>query len=145
VVTDEYRRRKRSGFSSDDLDVNDSVNLLLEVLQNRYQLFLVLDGLDECPEHDRRLVLRTIKRIFNSDTSRIKALIISRDDQDVALAIADLPNFSLDSNDNGADLEHYIREEVRLAIDEKRILKGKVSDKLQQDIIQSLTCNAGGM
>jgi hypothetical protein len=145
AVTDEYRWRKNSGFSSGDLDLNGCVEILLKLLWAKRQLYLILDGLDECPVHDRRLILKTIRRMFHSSITPIKALIVSREDKDIALILVELPSFSVDAKANAADVAHYIREEIRLAIQDKRILKGDVPEELQRDIIQSLTSNADGM
>jgi hypothetical protein len=78
---------------------------LLKLIRTKRQLFLIIDGLDECPLRDRRLILKSIK-----------ALIVSREDEVIALVLVDLPNFSVGASANAADVIHYIREEVRLVI-----------------------------
>ncbi|KAF3209431.1 hypothetical protein TWF106_011006 [Orbilia oligospora] len=66
------------------------------ILQNisRAINYIVVDGLDECSDKERGMVLRALKKLLQDSPTAVRILISSRGSQDIARALVSKPNAS---------------------------------------------------
>ncbi|PVI07637.1 C2H2 domain-containing protein [Periconia macrospinosa] len=87
------------------------------------RLFLVIDGIDECEQNDRKLLLDSLIKIAseadNDEPGRLRLLVVSQEYPDIRKALNSSsvarvrPNIvSLSETDNEGDIKVYVREWV---------------------------------
>jgi len=82
--------------------------------------------------------MRTAKRPF-------KVFISSRNSLDIEDHLRGLPHVCIEASDNAQDIENYVQQEITLAIQDKRLLRGKVSQELRGCVEEVLLRDANGM
>ena len=75
----------------------------------------------------------------------MKVFVSSRDDIDIVLKLAGVPNIFINASDNHKDIDGFVHHEVDRAITDGRLLHGRVSDELKSHIINTLIDGANGM
>lgn len=128
--------------------------LILATLSNFIELnscyqktYVVLDGLDECPERDRRPILEFINSI-RQVTPVFKVFVTSREEVDIAdhFGCAEVIQLSTNSQGSSADIDYFIRQESSRLRQNKTGRKLAVrSDRVFNEIVSTLTQNADGM
>ncbi|KAL0631457.1 hypothetical protein Q9L58_009678 [Maublancomyces gigas] len=143
-VVSMYNTRKSSGFSSNSLAFQESLDLIISLADTYTQTFIVIDALDECDPHNRRKFLDSLQTIIK--TSRlVKIFASSRDDNDIVRRLDGVPNLWIEARDNEGDIRRFVQKEVTRCIESKDLLNGKVTEELEGKIIMSLTNRAQGM
>lgn len=141
-----YKERKREsqkdGSRVERLSVSDCVNLLDTI--STEETVILIDGLDEFQENKRHGLLSGLDSIISSGKP-IKLFISSRDEGDIVRQFQDYRNIYVSATKNGQDITNYVKVEVDKAIDEMRLIRGRVSSDLRSRIIESLTDKAQGM
>ncbi|KAK4548205.1 hypothetical protein LTR36_010074 [Oleoguttula mirabilis] len=106
--------------------------------------FLLLDGIDEAFEEDRVTFLELLKDVENAGSgSRLHVAMIGRPqiiDEILDQLETNVSTIHVDWTKNGSDVAHY----VEISIAKSRVLH-RVSRKLKDEIVQTLTSKAGGM
>ena len=74
-----------------------------------------------------------------------KVFISSRHSLDIEDHLRDLPHVCIEARDNAEDIENYVRRELTLAIQEKRLLRGNVPQELRKRIEGVNLRDANGM
>lgn len=126
------------------LRADECERLILDILHDR-SAYIVLDGLDECDHGRRHELLLAIDRLIQRAAKTVKFFVSSRDDEDIVCRLERSPNIIIQAKDNRFDIERFVREKIDQAIEEKRILKGKVSLQLKKYIISAILAKAQGM
>lgn len=92
--------------------------LLRHMLQNIPKAFLVIDGLDECDDSERRLIMDLLKEIINlcdsTNPGKVRVLILSRDEPDIRRALATATVIRFGRQDTLEDIESYIQHRAGL-------------------------------
>ena len=101
--------------------------------------------MDECKAETRYQLLDALDSIISKSTNVVKILLSSRDDIDIMQHFDGCPNITVNASDNEDDIYRYTSQEVRQAIDQRRLLRGHVSFNLERDMIQKLCGQAHGM
>lgn len=140
-----YGARKQSGFSSNSLGFQESLSLIISLVNKYPQTTIVVDALDECDPLKRREFLMSLKTIVDSSSSLVKIFVSSRDDSDIVLRLDGVPNLWIEAKDNEGDIERFVQKEITRCIDEKDLLHGRVTNELKEKIIASLTSGSQGM
>jgi len=144
----EYDRRKKEADDDateiNQLNIGECVAHILEVT-NETSATIVVDALDECDPATRHELLRALKEVVTRSASLVKLFISSRDNADITLRLADVPNIYIKASDNGEDIERFTHQEVDKAIQEQRLLGGNVSDDLREQIKLKLIQDSQGM
>ena len=147
-VLQEYQMRlkeaEEDGSEPAKLTIEDSMELIL-ALTDRTPAIIIIDALDECDPLRRHKLLNALKGIIEKSASLIKVLISSRDDMDIVLRLAGLPNIFIKADENKEDIDRFICFEVGQAISNQRLLNGKVTKELELYIINKLIGGAQGM
>ena len=102
--------------------------------------YLIIDGLDECP--DRRLLLDGMQHLVkpSSCAYSVKVLLASRPEYDIRRALSTVPNVLIRSRHVELDIETHVRAELA----EMPKLRA-LSVTAQQDLVSDLVKRAAGM
>jgi hypothetical protein len=135
---------------SQDLSNNTLIQYLMNLLElpGQAPIYLIVDGLDECPDTSgspspRERVLGLFEKLVNSGLPNVRICITSRPEMDIKLALERLNFRSVSLHDeNGQinDINEYIESVIRG--DEKN-RRWKAEHK--QMVIDVLKKNANGM
>ena len=129
------------GLAPAKVSLDDCVELLSSLLEDSESIILI-DTLDEC--RDSSCLLRILKQI--SDWTSIKIFLTGRDSVSGEIASHDLPSLlPFSAANNQEDIERYVKREVDSMVHNKRLLHGKVSKSLRNDIIKTLEDISNGM
>ena len=83
--------------------------------------------------------------IFQDSRSRVKILLSSRPDVDIACHLSDCLNLKIEASKNQEDIDYYTKSEVDNLIDHKKLLYGEISERLKETIMEVLHEQAQGM
>lgn len=144
-VVAEYDKRAGDGFASGSLGFQESYELVVLLLGMYSQTTIVIDALDECDPKERWRLLEVLGTIIQSSTGLVKIFVSSRDDIDITLELANVPNLYVDARDNGGDIERFVCREVAQSIESRRLLCGQITDELKEQIISTILAKAKGM
>ena len=139
-----YDNYKKDGFNVKSLSLDQTVALILDLLGSN-PATIIVDALDECDPSRRHELLDSFDEIIQKSANVVKILASSRDDGDILCRLETSPNIYINAEYNTADIKRFIRVEIALAIERKRLLSGRVSETLQNLIIESLERGAHGM
>lgn len=86
-------------------------DLLKTSLTSTDNVFVVIDGLDECGREDKLAIISWFKALIDnsseSDSGRIRALLISQDDGEIRKLLPSVPELQINSADNMEDIRSY--------------------------------------
>lgn len=86
--------------------------LLQTALTSAGNVFLIIDGLDECPQDEKRTIVSwfkaTIDNINESDPGGLRCLFVSQDDGEIRRLCISVPEIKITSDDNKVDIEFYV-------------------------------------
>jgi hypothetical protein len=145
VVT-AYREKEMEarGCGIEPLTHKETVEIILEILQDNSAV-IIIDALDECNPALRQHLFLALSRLIEKSASLLKVLVSSRDDGDIVHRLTNSPNLYINACNNGKDIRDYVRTQISHAIEEERLLCGKVSELLREHIVSDLTSQAQGM
>jgi len=106
---------------------------------------VVLDALDECSQEARSQLLRGLLSVIRKTKYPFKLFISSRHNLDIENHLRDLPHVCIEARDNAQDIENYVRQQLTLRIQDKRLLQGNVSPELRKHIEEVILRDANGM
>ena len=140
-----YDKEQKDPSSRRQLDFGSSLNLLGQLVECYEQPVVVVDALDECSEEVRSHLLRGLLSVIRKAKCPFKVFIASRHSLDIENYLQDLPHVCIGARDNAEDIENYVQQELTLAIQEKRLLWGNVSQDLRKCIEDVILRDANGM
>jgi hypothetical protein len=147
ILSKFYSEHKNgSQHPSDDTLVQCLTNLL--ELPGQAPVYLIVDGLDECPDTSdnpspRENVLGLLEELVNSKLPNVRICITSRPEMDIKLALDPLTFRSVSLHDESGqieDINNYIKSVIS---GDPKNRRWKAEDK--QMVIDVLTRNANGM
>ena len=143
----EIYERKGQGYSSQGLQVEESRDLIMRLIEYYPMTTIVIDALDECDPEKRELLLDTIESLLqHSSLGLLKVFLSSRDDQDISCTLREYPNLDLVSSRNSADIEAFVKEETDRLIRKQRLLRNSLAkESLKVLIIEEVARAADGM
>lgn len=126
------------------LTITECQELILELL-NSNPATIIIDALDECDPARRHELLEVLDNIIQESSNVVNVFVSSRNDNDLVCRLESSPNVIINVSDNGRDIQRFIVSQVDQSIKNKRLLSGRVSDALREQIINVLTEGAQGM
>ena len=145
-VTDLYKRKESEAFASGPLRVDESCELILQLIEQYPMVTIIVDALDECDPCKRRDCLRALERILRDSSSLVKIFVSSRNDQDIVSRLQHYPNLEIQSDRNGSDIAAFVESQTKFLIDEGDLLRYSDDQKKMEGLIVSkVTTDAGGM
>ena len=145
LLLQEYERQELSGFSDGPPSLERCQELILETMECSRRIALIIDALDECALDTRDSLLRMLQNLSTSPVGEIKCFVASRNDDDIVLELEGVPNHYIKPADNKKDIQRFIEWRVSHSIQDRKLLRGNVSDELKEQIIMELSRNARGM
>ncbi len=144
-VIEKYRRQGE-GFKSKGLNLEDSRDLIIRLVENYDMTIIVVDALDECDPNLRQDLLDAFEHILKESAGLIKIFISSRNDQDIVYTLRDYPNVDISSDMNTADIEAYVKTETQNLVRCGRLLRNSgAKDQMTASIIEHVSSGADGM
>ena len=142
-VVDLYEIKRREGFASDQLTIEESVNLFRSLSVLLTELTIVIDALDECYLSSRLQIVEILSNEIARSTSRLKIFISSRPDRDIKHRFAAELKLEINVSQNFSDIVTYIHWRVH----EKKPLSwgDQVDRNLEEHICQKLIDQCQGM
>ncbi|KAF8417576.1 hypothetical protein EV426DRAFT_699665 [Tirmania nivea] len=140
-----YNKEQNDPSSRRQLNFDSSLQLLGQLVECFVQPAVVLDALDECSEEVRSDLLRGLLSIIRKAKCPFKVFISSRHNLDIEDRLRNLPHVCIEARDNAQDIENYIQQELGLAIQDKRLLRGNVSQELRKYTEEVILRDANGM
>ncbi|KAL8683543.1 MAG: hypothetical protein Q9186_000455 [Xanthomendoza sp. 1 TL-2023] len=148
AVLGEFEKRQKDadedGSDPSKLSLRECKDLILEIADQLPIVFLI-DALDECDPLKRHELLQALKDIVQKSSNVVKVIVSSRDDADIVCRLNNVPNVFIKSEDNGDDVNRFIELELDSAINEQRLLNGRVPAHLRDRILHELRSRAHGM
>ena len=139
-----YAAFRKAGLDARSLSMQETVELILSLLFDT-PATIVIDALDECDPARRHDLLDSLDAIIQNSANVVKILVSSRDDGDLVCRLETSPNLYISAKYNAGDIERFIWHEVSSAIEKKRLLNGRVSEYLRNQIIKTLEAGSQGM
>ncbi|RPB20390.1 hypothetical protein L211DRAFT_792229, partial [Terfezia boudieri ATCC MYA-4762] len=140
-----YKKEQQDPASRNQLNFDSSLNLLGHQVECFEHPAIVLDALDECSEEVSSHLLRALLSVIRKAKRPLKVFIASRHNLDIENRLRDLPHVCIEARDNAEDIENYVRQQLTLAIQDRRLLRGKVSQELRECIEKGILGDANGM
>ena len=144
-VTAIYGKREKDHFAEGSLQVAESIELIIDLASRFSATIIVIDALDECETNTRDELLSGLEIIIEKVASLIKIFVSSRNEPDITAYLQHLPHVYVDKRRNGLDINEYVRHEVEKASAGKKLLFGRASTKLKQEVTEKLMDGAQGM
>lgn len=135
----------RDLFNNTFPDAEDLEPLLHGIANTSNSIALMIDGLDECTEPDRKLILKLLQRLISSHPSSVKIFISSREDiiRDIARTFAGCRELTMSHSDARSDILVYVNDIVAEKIENEELVVG--NPELVQDVRKALIEGANGM
>ncbi|KAK6519478.1 hypothetical protein TWF281_003312 [Arthrobotrys megalospora] len=112
-LVEELESRFEDKASTSRVVLTDIQRFLTQIIENNQASnYMVLDGLDECNDKQRGIVLRALIRMLEDVPCNIKILISSRGSQDMVRALQSFQQLDLGTSNQG-DIEAFIAQALR--------------------------------
>ncbi len=147
-VAQEYQRRKEQaderGGQTPSLGMEEIVAHILNITADD-PVILIVDALDEIDDIKRGDLFDALDQIVQQSHNVVKIFLSSRNDGDIVDRFDHCSNVRMDEGLNRDDINHFVLHEVDQAIKSKKLLRGRVTSRLREEIISTLCSGAQGM
>lgn len=144
----EFKRRTKvsdgTGAQIPRLNIEEVVTHILNIAADD-PIIIVVDALDEADEAQRGDLFRSLEKILRESQNVAKIFVSSRNDGDIVDAFEHHPNIEVEKGMNGEDIRTFAEHKLQEAIETKRLLRGRVSLSLRNEITETLLKGAQGM
>lgn len=141
-----YRKEEVSGFASGPLQLEDSCELVMQLIAQYPLTTIVIDAMDECNPEKRLDFLKALQQILQDSTGLVKVFVSSRDDQDIALRLRDYPNLEIDSQRNGNDIARFVKDQTEQLIKDGKLFRYSDSrEEMKELVVSKVIQGATGM
>lgn len=124
-------------------DASEVLDILLAAAKLVDQMYIVLDGIDECKGDDRAELISGMQSLSNRALGSTKLYVSSRADVDIERAFRDWSNLQLSTENIMPDIEAYIIGIIHAKSQtDELFVKDEV---ILEEIITTLTDKAVGM
>ncbi|KAL9609314.1 MAG: hypothetical protein Q9167_005901 [Letrouitia subvulpina] len=148
MIVKEYEKRNdeadEDGLDPVRLDISDCSRLTLELI-DRLPAIIFIDALDECNPRKRHELFLFLEHLLEKANNVVKIFVTSREDSDIVHGFNKFPNIRIAAKDNDEDIRRFVTHQLDLAIRNRTLLHGHVSEKLRQYITRTLVDGAQGM
>ena len=147
AIATEYKQRRhdaeRDGLDVRNLAFSECTQLILE-LTSEAPAIIVIDGIDELGDSSQDL-LDALRYLVEHSSSVLKVFVSSRDEAAISRSLRHAKTIPVTSADNSKDIAVFVKHHVSKAIEQKRLLGGRVSASLQEVITTKIIDGAGEM
>ncbi|KAF2492653.1 hypothetical protein BU16DRAFT_551492 [Lophium mytilinum] len=118
--------------------------LLVHAFANCKGAYIIIDGLDECPRVERKIIADWFKKLVEdllpNEADRLRCLFVSQDDSAARKDFPGLASIKISIDDNKGDIEEYCRVQSNNLKD-----LFKLSDERSRDIASTVVSSVKGM
>jgi hypothetical protein len=146
ATIDVYTKKEAQAFASGSLQIEESRDLIIQLI-NEYPLTtIVLDALDECNPETRTELLDVLEKILQNSSSLVKIFVSSRSEQDIVFQLQHYPGLEINSARNSNDIRAFIQSEAKELIEKRKLLRHSLAKKeMEKLIVEKLAQDAQGM
>ncbi|KAL8787748.1 MAG: hypothetical protein Q9213_002068 [Squamulea squamosa] len=148
AILNDYERReteaKLAGFDLARLSLQDCIRLII-IITGADPATIVLDAIDEVQPKGRYELVEALQQVIRDSSSVVKIFATSRDDDQVLSLLTNASTLRIGAENQQADMESFVHDQIDRAIKSRRLLGGDVSSNLQADLSQALIDGAGEM
>lgn len=143
-----YKQKEAQGFASGPLRIEESLALIIQLVEHYPLTIIVIDALDECDPAKRADLLEAFETILQESSNLVKIFVSSRDDQDIMLHLQRYPNLDIRSDRNSDDIARFVKAEVERLVEKRKLLRYTQDEKKQEMkelIVDKVIVGATGM
>ncbi|KAL8713090.1 MAG: hypothetical protein Q9225_006836 [Loekoesia sp. 1 TL-2023] len=145
-AVDKFEAERLTGSLRKSLDLDESRELILQLVEYYDMTTIVIDALDECDTKTRYELLYALQTILQDAKSLVKIFVSSRDDGDIKWKLQGFPNLTIESGKNFHDISAFVRSETEQLIRWGKLLRhSRSKDDLRELIITKVIKKADGM
>jgi hypothetical protein len=137
-----YYEKRRKGFASGKLKVEESRDVLLQLVRIYPQTTLVLDALDECNKETRAQLVDVLDALVTHSPRPVKVFISSRPDRDIKHRFEYGPNVQINAQDNRDDIIKFVDDEIN---NSPKHWRNSIKPDLKKEIYEILVNGSEGM
>jgi ankyrin repeat domain-containing protein 50 len=141
IITELYRQRRIKGFAMSELTTQECQDLILKMADVYSQTTIVVDGLDECHQDTRHILMDVLDEIVVEALHPVKVFIASRNDGDLKARYAIGRHLEIRATDNQGDIEQFIMHRISRS----PIFREKISPETQVKVVQTFRTKSQGM
>lgn len=139
-------KNRGEGFKSNGLDLEESRDLIIKLIENYAMTVIVIDALDESDPQLRQSLLDAFEYILKESAGLVKIFVSSRNDQDIVYTLREYPNLYISSDRNTPDIKAYVKIETRRLVRSRQLLRNSsAKEEMTKLIIKRLSSGADGM
>jgi ankyrin repeat domain-containing protein 50 len=138
-----YYEKRKNGFASGNLKIEESRDVLLQLVRIYPQTTLVLDALDECNKESRAQLVDVLDILVAQSSRPVKIFISSRPDRDIRHRYELGPNVQINAMHNRDDIAKFVDDEINNNSPE--YWRNSLTSGLKMEIRKTLVDNAEGM
>lgn len=147
-IWSEYEDRRTQadidGFEIERLNVEACVKSVLDLAATD-PLTIIIDAVDEIQSSAQHVLLQALSQIARQSDNVVKVMITSRNNGHVFAHLSRAEKIGIQSGDNSADMKEFVSRQVDIALQEKRLLKGVISEDVRNSIESMLIRGSGEM
>ena len=147
-VAQDYQRKKEqadmTGAQTPSLGMEEIVAHILKITADD-PVILVVDALDEIDDVKRGDLFNALDQIVQESQNVVKIFLSSRNDGDIVDRFDHYSNVLIDESLNHDDINQFVQYKVDQVIKSKKLLRGRVTSLLRDEIITTLCSSAQGM
>jgi ankyrin repeat domain-containing protein 50 len=137
-----YAEKEKTGFASNEISIEESEKILLELVNIYPQTTLVLDALDECDRRTRGRLIEVLDGLLEQSSKPVKVFISSRPDQDIKDRFDSGPSVGIQATDNQVDISTFVDNKIEKSPEKWR---KRISADLRGHIRKTLVEKSNGM
>ncbi|KAL4886207.1 hypothetical protein BJY04DRAFT_213739 [Aspergillus karnatakaensis] len=118
-------------------------DLLGLALRSIQRVYIVLDGIDECPPNQSRKIITWFQQqveSINNDSGDARCIFVSQDDQVCNKLLKNTPTLRISQDNNVDDIRAYCS-----LLSQAWIHDFRISDQHRKDVVDFIVANASGM
>jgi hypothetical protein len=143
---DFYGKRQAEAFASGSMRMEESCDLIIQLIEIFPLTTIIIDALDECDAENRRGLLKMLTKILQESSSLVKVFVSSRNDQDIVTRLEHYPNLHITSDRNNDDIAAFVKYQTERLIEDGDLLQYSASKSKMKDlIINNVIEGANGM
>ena len=117
--------------------------LLNQVLKAYSEIYVIIDGVDECEKNVQNDILYAIEDMIELNQCTVKVWISSREDTDIMNGLRKYPSIHIAETKVTGDIENYVQTAVKSKLQSGELF---IRDQtLEEEIISTLTTKSQGM
>jgi hypothetical protein len=136
-----YQHHKQTGFSKDKLVAEECHELLLTLVASQKITCICIDGLDECEQETRYILMDILDDLLKKSPHTVKLYIASRTDADLRERYQHERSLEITADDNRDDIEKYVMEKL----ENSEFCRTKLVPAVRQKVLSTFREKSQGM